>query len=202
MNSDIQLKKLGLVTFVLNASALYAVLENDRERLSPWFWWAGMTITPNFHKAALFMILYIIDTKRKKAAHLLSEEKLYDEQFLVFYNGAFSGMIGLDHINTYQKNAEIWGFIAKENEGKGVMSSALQILHAYAAVEKELTSLYAKIAAGNKRGENPLKINGYNPVNVEYNVPTSTRNPTITDVTIWKKILARRHQTLPLSIFP
>lgn len=191
MNSDIKLKKFGMRTTLLNSHGFYKVISSNRDRLSPWFWWTDEKVTPNFTKAFIFMLLYAIDTKRKKIAHRLSKSKLYDEQFLIFNDKKVSGMLGLDDIDIKKQKAELWYFITSENEGKGIMSESLKKMEDYSFEQKNLNLLYAKTADGNDRSESILKRNNYTIEDIAYNVPTSRRNPKITNLTTWAKQLQK-----------
>lgn len=187
MQSEIKLKKFGFRAIVPHAQAFYKILENNRERLEPWFWWAGEKKTPNLPKTIAFMTLYILDTKRKKLIYKLSRSKTYDEQFLIFKQNKLAGMTGLDNINHDVKDAELWYFLTSEHEGQGTMTATLEVIENYAFKTKEMEELYAKTASGNERSENFLDRNNYKIDKVEYGVPTSPRNPKITDLTTWAK---------------
>ncbi|MDR1338375.1 MAG: GNAT family N-acetyltransferase [Rickettsiales bacterium] len=187
MNANIKLKKFGFRTIIPHAGAFYNVLQNNRARLEPWFWWAGQNTTPNLLKTIAFMTLYVLDTKRKKLIYKLSKSKKYDEQFLIFKESKLAGMTGLDNIDNDKKNAELWYFLTAENEGQGTMSASLKLIEDYAFKTKDMNMLYAKTAAGNERSESLLKRNDYNIGRVEYDVPTSPRNPKITDLMTWVK---------------
>ena len=61
-----------------------------------------------------FMALYLANTKRKLLAHKFNPLKQYDEQFFVYdEHGKIGGMVGLDNIDTKNKNAEMWGLAFK-----------------------------------------------------------------------------------------
>jgi RimJ/RimL family protein N-acetyltransferase len=187
MEHNIKLKKFGFRTAVSNSAEFYKVLTDNRDRLSPWFWWTDSKVTPNFPKTVLFMMLYTLDTKRKKIMHRFSKNKTYDEQFLIFNENKLAGMTGLDNIDTTRRNAELWYFVTGENEGKGTMSASLKVIEEYAFYNKNLDSVYVKTAAGNTRSEALLERNNYQISVIERNVPTSPRNPKITDLTTWSK---------------
>jgi RimJ/RimL family protein N-acetyltransferase len=191
MDHGISLKKMGFRTALPKAREFYNVLSNNRERLAPWFWWMDEKITPNLQKSVIFMILYIFDTKRKKIIHKFSNKKPYDEQFFVMVNGKLGGMVGLDDINNLKQDSEIWYFVTSENESRLIASSVISILENYAVDTKKLNSLYVKTADGNIRSENLLRRNNYEIEKVEYGVPTSKRNPKITNLTTWRKYLGR-----------
>jgi RimJ/RimL family protein N-acetyltransferase len=184
---DISLKKMGFRTMLPNARAIYQMLEDNRDRLSPWFWWKSENVTPNFTKTVLFATAYVLDTKITKLKYNIKKSKTYDEQFLVFNNGKLAGMVGLDAIDYTRKDAEMWYFVTRENEGKSIANASLKILMDYALGHKNLNSLYAKTAKGNVGSENIMKRNNFRIAKIEFNVPTSRRNPRITDLTTWER---------------
>ncbi|MDR0319674.1 MAG: GNAT family N-acetyltransferase [Rickettsiales bacterium] len=179
----IELKKLGFTTLLPNAGEFYEKLDDNRARLDPWFWWMSRKTTPNFPRTILFAALYILDTKRKKIM-----SKVYDEQFLFFNNGKFAGMGGLDNIDHIKKNAEIWGFVLKGNEWNGASAAGLKILTDYAFDAKGLDSVYAKTSTDNLQSEKFMRHNNFSVQKIERGVPTSARNPKITDLTTWEKV--------------
>ncbi|MDR2412699.1 MAG: GNAT family N-acetyltransferase [Rickettsiales bacterium] len=191
MPYKIELKKMGFRTALPKVRELYDIINNNRARLSPWFWWMGEKTTPNLRKTIVFVTLYILDTKRKKLMNILDNKKPYDEQFFAMMDNKIVGMIGLDNIDNTKKDSEFWYLVTKENEGRGIASTMINVLEKYSIDAKGLSSLYAKTADGNIRSENLLKRNNYEIEKVEYSVPTSKRNPKITNLTTWVKDLGR-----------
>lgn len=169
----------------------FDVIKTNRQRLEPWFWWTSSGVTPNKTKTIIFMLLYLLDTKRKEIAHKLDAKKEYDEQFLIFVDGKFGGMMGLDNINMAKRDAELWYFVSSENEGRGIASESIQYLENYSLNENKLNSLYAKVNTENTRSRNVLERNNYVCTDIKYKTRTSKRNPKIADIMIWEKILTK-----------
>ncbi len=191
MNKEIVFKKLNLITGLQTMQTAFDIINKERERLSPWFWWMSKEITPNKIKFFIFMILYLADTKRKEITHRFNFKKLYDEQFLILVDGKFCGMTGLDNISDINKNAEMWRFISKENEGMGIGSASIKFLENYSLEEKKLEKLYAKINIENTRSINCVQRNGFLLKSIQYGVRTSKHNPKIANITTWEKQLVR-----------
>ena len=188
---DINLHKMTFSSVYPQLDEFYNILSENRERLKPWFWWADEKITPNKFRFVLFIILYLCDTKRKEIAHKFNFKKLYDEQFLIYTNNTFKGMIGLDNIDNTKNNAELWGWISKGEKTVEIVDTSLKILENYCIENKNIKSLYAKTQLSNK----PVKIaairNGFKQKCIEYGVRISARNPEISDMITWEKQLAR-----------
>ena len=73
---SVELKKLNFRIFAKNRAQMYDLLDTNRARLAPWFWWATKSITPNKIRFYIFMILYIADTKRKSIAHKINQKHM------------------------------------------------------------------------------------------------------------------------------
>ncbi len=187
----VQLKKLNFKTFVKSGSEMYTLLQNNRTRLSPWFWWADEKVTPTKFRFYVFMTLYLADTKRKKMVHKLNPEKMYDEQFFIYNeSGQIGGMCGLDNINIKQnKNAELWYFTFKDNKF-GMADMALSWIEDY-SIDVGLNSLYAKVQSTNDKSIKLAERNNYTLSDTQKNVPISKRNPNIADMYTYTKILTR-----------
>ena len=188
---SVKLQRMTFFNVCPKLDEFYGVLSNNRARLKPWFWWADENVTPNKFRFALFILMYLFDTKHKQITHALCDEIEYDEQFLVFVDNKFGGMIGLDNISMRNKKAEIWYWVEKEFESKGIASQSLKIIEDYSLSKKGINSLYAKIAFDNVRSANMVKCNNFEPVKIDYNVRTSMRNPKITNIVTWEKQLER-----------
>lgn len=184
---DIKLKKFSFRTMLPNARDFYNRLEVNRDRLAPWFWWTRKEVTPNFQKMLWFMCMLVLDTKRKKLAHNLTNRGFYNEQFLIYTDGKVAGMVGLDDIDDTMRQAELWYFATIENESRGVIRASVKILEDYAFGAKKLNSIYAKVVENNLESSNFLHSAGYKITKTEYNVPTSKKNPDITNLTTWTK---------------
>ncbi|MFQ6760388.1 MAG: hypothetical protein ACLRFM_03265 [Alphaproteobacteria bacterium] len=157
----VKLKKLNFCTVVKNGAEMCDLVESNRTRLSPYFWWTDEKLTPNKLALFMFVILYLMDTKRKKIAHKLNPQKLYDEQFVIYNEkGGVAGLCGLDNIDTMgQKNAELWALTFSGNPF-GMVDSAIRWVEKYSASIK-LDSLYAHVQLNNDKSKVCLKRNNY-----------------------------------------
>ena len=188
---NIQLKKMKFSTVVPMIDDFYNVLSANRARLEPWFWWASEKVTPNKCRYALFMLLYILDTKRKELAHKLNHTKKYDEQFIINVDNEFAGIIGMDNIDDMTKKAELWGWLSRGQQAFVVADKSLKILEDYCINEKHLESLYAKTQTSNRAVRIAARRNGFTLKSVAYGVPVSKRNPKITGIMTWEKQLVK-----------
>lgn len=187
----IEIKNFNLKNALPIMGQAFDVIKINRQRLEPWFWWTSAKVTPNKTKTIIFMLLYLLDTKRKEIAHKLDSKKEYDEQFLIFVDGKFSGMMGLDNINIPKRDAELWYFVSSENEGRGIASESIQYLENYSLNENKLNSLYAKVNTENTRSRNLMERNNYVCTDIKYKTRTSKRNPKIADIMTWEKVLTK-----------
>ena len=187
----VQLKKLNFRTFVKDGDKMYTLLQNNRARLSPWFWWADKKVTPTKFRFYVFMTLYLTDTKRKKIAHKLNPEKLYDEQFFIYNeSGKMGGMCGLDNIDIKNaKDAELW-YLTFHGNKFGMADMAVSWVEDY-SVKMGLNSLYVKIQSTNEKSVNLVERNNYVLVDTQKNVPISRRNPNLADMYTYTKMLIR-----------
>lgn len=187
----VQLTKMSFSTIMPKIDEFYNVLSENRARLEPWFWWASNKVTPNKSRFALFIFMYLMDTKRKEILHKLNNKKLYDEQFMIYQDGVLRGMIGLDNIDNVKNNAELWGFISNGNKSSLIVDESVKMLEDYCITDKHLTSLYAKTQLTNK----PVAIagvrNNYKKVKIEKGVRISARNSGIADMVTWEKQLVK-----------
>lgn len=186
---SVKLEKLNFYTFAKNCGDMYDLLEKNRARLSPWFWWANKSVTPNKFRFYLFLSLYITDTKRKKIMHNFNSLKTYDEQFIVYNeSGRIGGMCGLDNINTQNKDAENWGFSFK---GNTETIQAIKLLDDYCVNVLHLTSVYGRVQSTNRACIYFWEKYGYDSRTLEKNVRISENNTNIADMYIYRKILTR-----------
>ena len=191
MEKQITFKRFTLFNALHVMPDAFHVIDTERDRLSKWFWWTDKKVTPNMARCCLFLLLYLADTKRKEIVHKFDFKKLYDEQFIIMVDGKFGGMTGLDNINYVTKDAEMWRFVSKENEGIGVGSASVKFLEKYSLESKQLKRLYAKINTENTRGIQCMKRNNFTLKTTEYGIPTSRRNHKIADIMTWEKELVK-----------
>ena len=187
----INIKKFSLVNSLPIMGEAFDLIDSNRSRLEPWFWWTSAKVTPTKTKAIIFMLLYLLDTKRKEIAYKFDSKKLYDEQFLIFVDNKFGGMTGLDNIDVQKRDAEIWYFVSSDNEGHGIATETIKFMSDYSLNHNKLNSIYAKINTQNNRSINLVKRNGFVLDHVEYGIPTSRRNPKIADIMTWTKQLVK-----------
>lgn len=186
---SVELKKLDFTTFAKNASEMYTLLEENRTRLVPWFWWANEKVTPTKFRFYVFMALYLADTKRKNIAHKLNSAKTYDEQFFVYdESGKIGGMVGLDNVNIKNKNAEIWGLAFK---GQTQTIQSVKILEDYCINTLNLNSIYGKVQSTNRACRLFWEKYGYDAKTLDSNVQVSKHNPNIADIYIYTKNLIK-----------
>lgn len=185
----LKLEKLDFKVLAKNGDAMYELLDTNRARLSPWFWWADEKVTPNKLRFNMFMVLYILSTKYKEFTHKLNPIKTYDEQFLVRdKSGKIGGMMGLDNIDLTNKKAEIWGFAFK---GNTETVPALRLLEDYCINALQLDSVYGKVQSENRASKYFWTKYGFDSVELEKGVRVSSHNPTISDIYTYTKVLSR-----------
>ncbi len=168
----------------------YLVLDNNRERLQPYFFWASKSVTTNFTKSLLFITAYALSTQYKYLLHKIKNSK-YDSPFIILQDNQVAGMIGLDKINPYKNDAEVWFWVSNTNEGKGIASSALKQIENYSLDKLNLNSLYACVVRDNEKSKKILNRNEYHITDIKYGVPISQRNPRIVDIVHYRKTLSK-----------
>ena len=135
------------------------------------------------------MVLYLVDTKRRQIVHKITPIKQYDEQFFVYdENGKIGGMVGLDNIDTNNKNAEIWGLAFK---GQTQTIESVKLLEDYCINTLNLNSIYGKVQSSNRACRLFWEKCGYDTKTVENNVQVSKHNPNIADIYTYTKMLIR-----------
>ena len=70
---------------------------------------------------------------------------------LVFYQGKIIGAIALMNINRDSKRAEIGYWLAKQQQGKGIITKCCRVLIEYAFGELEMNRIEIRCATENKR---------------------------------------------------
>ena len=187
---SVELKKLNFRIFAKNRAQMYDLLDTNRARIAPWFWWATKSITPNKIRFYIFMTLYIADTKRKSIAHKINQSKQYDEQFYICNDGAMAGMIGIDNIDTQnQKNAEIW-YLTFRGNPFCMVDSAIGLIENY-SINIGLNSLYAKIQSENRASIQCVLRNGFIHTNTNKCARISKHNLRLADMFTYTKQLVR-----------
>lgn len=105
-------EKISLeLTAIKYAKLLYAAVDNNREHLAEFLPWVGnMQSVADMHN-------YL------QGSQLLCEEKK-EVSFVIMENEIAVGRIGLHYIHQQNKHAAIGYWLAKEAEGKGIMTTA------------------------------------------------------------------------------
>ena len=186
----VTLKKLNFRNFITKRYELFNLLDENRARLSPWFWWADEKVTPTRFRFYVFMTIYLTDTKCRNIAHKLNPKNLYDEQFIVYNpTGQIGGMCGLDDIDTEKnKTAEIWGLAFK---GNNETIESVKILEKYCVDILNLKSIYGKVQSTNRASKFFWEKYGYDSKTLEKNVRISEYNPNVADIYTYVKNLSR-----------
>jgi len=79
--------------------------------------------------------------------------------FVIFYNNAIVGRIGLHYMNLRDKNASIGYWLAKSAEGKGIIIQSCKAIIDYGFNELGLQRIEIKAATANQRSRAiPLKL--------------------------------------------
>lgn len=187
---SIKLQKLSFTTIVRYAHDFYHVLDTNRERLTPYFFWTPRHITPNFTQSLAFMFLNLFQAKIKYIEHKIYATT-YPEQFVILNQNKVAGMIGLDKIDPFLHDAEVWYWVSHPNEGHGVATNALKQIEEHSSATLNLNSLYACVVRDNERSKKMLEHNQYEITDIKYNVPISERNHRIVDMLYYRKKLER-----------
>ena len=186
----IELKKLDFSLLWRHSHDFYRVLDANRTRLQSYFFWANKKVTPNFSKTILFMIAYVVDTYYKNIKRKIANSA-HDAPFVIMRDNSVAGMIGLDNISPISHDAEIWFWVSQENEGLCVATQSIKKIEDYSLNQLNLQSLYASVVYTNERSKSILTRNNYTIEDIKYNVPISRRNPTITNLIKFRKIITK-----------
>lgn len=130
-----------------HAQPLYDAVDNNREHLSEFLPWVNSMQSVDDFTA------YIT------ACETLYEEKR-DVSFVIILNETAVGRIGLHYINPQNKSAAIGYWLAKQAEGRGIITRACKQLITYGFTELGLHRIEIKAAATNfKSAAIPEKLN-------------------------------------------
>ncbi|WP_121641917.1 GNAT family N-acetyltransferase [Bacillus vallismortis] len=122
-----------------DAERIAELIIENQQRLGEWLFWAEKPSSAEMYRET------IIPDWRREYADLNSIEAglLYDD--------SLCGMIGLHHLDQINRKAEIGYWIAKEYEGKGIMTAACRTLITYAFEELGLNRVALCAAVGNHK---------------------------------------------------
>ena len=186
----IELKKLNFAMIMRCAHDFYRIVDKNRERLAPYFFWAGKGVTPNLSSTVLFMVAYVCTVSFKRIKYKITNDA-YDIPFIIMRDDSVAGMIGLDNISPISHDAEIWFWVSQENEGLCVATQSIKKIEDYSLNQLNLQSLYASVVHTNEKSKAMLNRNNYVVEDIKYNVPISGRNPTITNLIKFRKYITR-----------
>lgn len=186
----ITLQELNFSTLVRYCRDFYHVLDENRSRLTPYFFWASKQKTPDFMTTFAFVTMYILDTKYKYMLYKI-RDKEYDKPFVILNNSHVAGMIGLDKISKQKHDAEVWYWVSDKNEGKGVATNAIEQIENYSINNLGLDSLYTCVVRTNEKSKKLMQRNKYNITDIKYGVPISVRNPRLVDIVHYRKTLSK-----------
>lgn len=187
---SIKLQKLNITTIARYAHEFYHVLDANRERLTPYFFWASKNTIPDFAQSLAFMVINLMQIRYQYVIHKFFDTP-YHERFVILNQNKVSGMIGLDKIDPFFQDAEVWYWISDQDEGHGVATNALKQVEEYSTNVLNLDSLYACVVRDNEHSKKMLKRNQYEITDIKYGVPISERNHRIVDIVHYRKYLER-----------
>lgn len=142
MNFEIKInEKLSLkLRNAEDAEAMFLVSDKNRGHLRPWFPWVDVTLTAE-------------DTKKYLLGELEKFEKKESADFGIWYEEQWIGSMGFHTINNTHQWAEIGYWIAKDYEGKGIMTECVKAVIAYGFNTLNLHRIQIKCDSRNKRSE-------------------------------------------------
>ena len=121
-----------------HADAMFAAVERDRAHLRRWLSWVDVTTTRAAVDAS-------IATFRERAAAGT------DRVYLLMADERVIGGIGVHGIDTANRHAEIGYWLAEDQQGRGVMTSACRAVTAYGFRELQMHRLEIRCAVENRR---------------------------------------------------
>ena len=119
-----------------DAPELYALIEDNREHLARWMWWAAQ----DFDATLGFLESARTDAER---GHALQLVVLRDERI--------AGMVGFHRIAWAHRSASLGYWLAASEQGRGLMTAAVGVLVGHAFSAWELNRLEIQVAVQNHR---------------------------------------------------
>lgn len=121
-----------------DAEALFALTDRNREHLGPWLGWvARTTVVEDCHS-------FIENTLRQLSNNT-------QRHWGIWYRGELAGVISTLPINWVCGKVEIICWLGKEFQGKGLVTSALNVVIRHLFEDLGLSRIELNIAATNKR---------------------------------------------------
>ncbi|MCL2331657.1 MAG: GNAT family N-acetyltransferase [Proteobacteria bacterium] len=172
---DIDIDLVPVSVSPKNMVVLMAALGAEQKRLAPWLYWAATPKTsaarkPSEHSNLFLSRLNDAGKTARAAAKifwmLFSRTKLLAwkyKYYQIMKDGELAGMIGLDDINTRDKNAVLWYCVREKHEGTGLIDSAIKLIegHFLRHGPDGMARLYAKIEPDNEKSLRAIKRAGW-----------------------------------------
>jgi ribosomal-protein-serine acetyltransferase len=131
-----------------HARTLFVAVERERERLRPWLPWVDATRTEEDTLSFIRSVLEQFAENRGFAAGI--------------WNGArLAGTIGVHRIDWINRRVEIGYWLAREYEGRGIMTEACRAVLTHLFRELELHRVEIRCATGNARSAAIAKRLGF-----------------------------------------
>jgi len=134
VDKEIDLKILEMI----DAAALFDLVENNRSYLRQWVPWVDSNITREESKA------FIQSTQEQHEQNL-------GFQCGIWFHNQLVGVIGFQRIDWMNRNVEIGYWIDEEHQGLGIVTKSCQVLVEYAFSEYQLNRVQIRCATGNKK---------------------------------------------------
>ena len=126
------------LTSELHANTLFRAVDSNREHLSQFLPWIDSMLSE------YDMYQYL------KGSKMLIEEKR-ELSFVIVSEGFAIGRIGFHNINNQNKNASIGYWLAKDAEGKGIITQSCRKLIPHGFQTLNLNRIEIRAAANNRR---------------------------------------------------
>lgn len=121
-----------------HARPLFGRINREREYLRQWLPWVDAT------QGEDDVLAFI----RRVQQRFASNEGLSAG---IWVDGAMAGNIGLHHLDWLSRKAEIGYWLAREFQGRGIMTAAVKTITAHALVELDLNRIAILCACGNTK---------------------------------------------------
>ncbi|HEX4925472.1 MAG TPA: GNAT family protein [Bdellovibrionales bacterium] len=123
-----------------HSKIIFAIIDRDREYLREWLPWVDLTKSPDDTDE------FIESTLRQFAANK-------GFQAAIVYKNAFAGIIGFHAIDWDHKRTSIGYWLARDAQGRGLMSRACAALVNHALVTLGLERVEIRCATGNTKSQ-------------------------------------------------
>jgi ribosomal-protein-serine acetyltransferase len=131
-----------------HSSLIFALIEQNRERLRPWFGWVDAT------KCEDDILAFIRRSLEQFASNTGFAAGIWDQE-------QYAGNISLHKVDWLNRRAEIGYWVGLEFQGRGLVTEACRAVTRHALVELELNRVEIRCATNNTRSKAiPLRL-GY-----------------------------------------